>query len=69
MCAQSSINETNGHLLRCGFDDWLADIGYRQPLRAVVEDMFLFVPASASQMMLLPISTFRPLEGSTGSRP
>jgi hypothetical protein len=33
-----SINETNGHLLRGGFDDWLADIGYRQPFRAVVED-------------------------------
>jgi hypothetical protein len=32
-----SINETNGHLLQGGFDDWLADI-YRQPFRAVVED-------------------------------
>jgi hypothetical protein len=31
-----SINETNGHLLRGGFDE--ADIGYRQPFRAVVED-------------------------------
>jgi hypothetical protein len=33
-----SINETNGHLLRNGFDAWLADIGYRQPFCAVVED-------------------------------
>ena len=33
-----SINKTNGHLLRDGFDDWLADIGYRQPFCAVVED-------------------------------
>jgi hypothetical protein len=33
-----SINETNRHLLRGGFDDWLADIGYRQPFCAVVED-------------------------------
>jgi hypothetical protein len=33
-----SINETNGHLLRGGFDDWLPDIHFRQPLRAVVED-------------------------------
>jgi hypothetical protein len=33
-----SINETNGHLLRGGFDDWLASIGYRQPFCAVVED-------------------------------
>jgi hypothetical protein len=32
-----SINEINGHLLRGGFDDWLADIGYRQPFCAVVE--------------------------------
>jgi hypothetical protein len=34
----ASINETNGHLLRGGFDDWLADIGYRQPFCGVVED-------------------------------
>jgi hypothetical protein len=33
-----SINETNGHLLGGGFDDWLADIGYRQPFCAVVKD-------------------------------
>jgi hypothetical protein len=32
-----SINETNGHLLRGGFDDWLPDICYRQPFCAVVE--------------------------------
>jgi hypothetical protein len=32
-----SINETNGHLLHGGFNDWLADIGYRQPFCAVVE--------------------------------
>jgi hypothetical protein len=33
-----SINETNEHLLRGGFDDWLSDIRYRQPFCAVVED-------------------------------
>ena len=34
-----SINETNGHLLRGGFDDRLPDIRYRnQPFCAVVED-------------------------------
>jgi hypothetical protein len=33
-----SINETNGQLLRGGFEGWLADIGYRQPFCAVVED-------------------------------
>jgi hypothetical protein len=33
-----SINATNGHLLRGGFDDWLPDIRYRQPFCAVVED-------------------------------
>jgi hypothetical protein len=33
-----SINETNEHLLRGGFDDWLPDIRYRQPFCAVVED-------------------------------
>jgi hypothetical protein len=33
-----SINETNGCLLRGGFDDWLPDIQFRQPFRAVIED-------------------------------
>jgi hypothetical protein len=33
-----SINETNGYLLRGGFDDWLPDIRHRQPFCAVVED-------------------------------
>ena len=33
-----STNETNGHLLRGGFEDWLASIGSRQPFCAMVED-------------------------------
>jgi hypothetical protein len=32
-----AINETNAHLLRGGFEDWLPDIRYRQPFCAVVE--------------------------------
>jgi hypothetical protein len=33
-----SINDTNGYLLRGGFDDWLSDIRHRQPFIAVVEN-------------------------------
>ena len=33
-----SINDTNGHLLRGGFDDWLKEIRHRQPFIAVVEN-------------------------------
>jgi hypothetical protein len=33
-----SINDTNGHLLRGGFDDWLQDIRHRRPFIAVVEN-------------------------------
>jgi hypothetical protein len=32
-----AINETNAHLLRGGFENWLPDIRYRQPFCAVVE--------------------------------
>src|SRR5262249_6510866 len=31
-----SINETNRHLLRGGFDDWLPDVEHSQPFRAIV---------------------------------